>query len=83
MIDQQDWRTESYRGVDVHVTALLHAKSSSVWDFTVRISQPGDDPGTGSELIAQAGDDADFPSPEKAVEAGFIKGYSMVDELLK
>jgi hypothetical protein len=83
MIDQQDWRTEAYRGLDVHVTALPHAKSSAVWDFTVRISQPGDDPGAGSELIAQAGDDADFPSPEAAVEAGFIKGYSMVDELLK
>jgi hypothetical protein len=82
MNDRQDWHTESYKGMEVHVTALVHEGSQSEWDFTVRITQPGDDAGSASELTAQSGDDADYPSREAAVEAGFIKGYTMVDELL-
>ncbi|MEN3293039.1 MAG: hypothetical protein V7642_2292 [Burkholderiales bacterium] len=83
MADQQDWRTESYKGMDVHVTALPHDPSGSRWDYTVRISQPGEDSSSESELTAESGDDADYPSKEEAVQAGFAKGYAMVDELLK
>jgi hypothetical protein len=49
----------------------------------VRISQPGEDSSSESELTAESGDDADYPSKEEAVQAGFAKGYAMVDELLK
>jgi hypothetical protein len=83
MAAEQDWRTESYKGMDVHVSPLPHDGSDSLWDYTVRVSQPGDDPGAESELVAQSGDDADYPTPEAAVEAGFIKGYALVDQLLK
>jgi hypothetical protein len=81
MDDLQDWRTEFYRGMDVHVTALPHG-DSALWDYTVRITQPGEDPGSSNELVAQSGDDADYPSREAAVEAGFRKGYAMVDQML-
>lgn len=83
MKDGQDWQTDSYRGMDVHVTALQHDPSSSRWDYTVRIAQPGEDSSSESELTAESGDDTDYPTKEAAVEAGFAKGYAMVDELLK
>jgi hypothetical protein len=83
MAYEQDWRTESYKGMDVHVSALPRNDSHSSWDYTVRVTQPGDDSGTESELTAESGDDADYSSEEAAVEAAFVKGYSLVDELLK
>ncbi|RJG06089.1 hypothetical protein D3870_08790 [Noviherbaspirillum cavernae] len=82
MAFEQDWRTELYKGMEVHVTALPRDDANSVWDYSVRISQPGDDAGSESELSAQSGDDADYPSEEEAVQAGFVKGYAMVDRLL-
>ncbi|KIF81501.1 hypothetical protein [Noviherbaspirillum autotrophicum] len=80
---KQDWRTESYKGMEVHVCALRHSDVPARWDFTVRITQPGEDSGSESELTAESGDDTDYPSREAAVQAGFEKGYAMVDELLK
>lgn len=79
----QDWRTESYRGMEVHVSALPRDASGSSWDYTVRISQPGDDAASESELVAESGDDADYPSEQAAVEAAFMKAYAMVDRLLE
>jgi hypothetical protein len=78
---RQDWRTEFYKGMDVHVTALPRDAAGSGWDYSVRVSQPGDDAGSESELVAESGDDADYPSEEAAVQAGFAKGYEMVDRL--
>jgi hypothetical protein len=83
MTNEQDWQTESYKGLDVHVTALPHDPSRSSWDYTIRIAQPGDDSSSESELTAESGDDADYPNKEAAVQAAFAKAYSMVDELLK
>ena len=82
MNDEQDWHTEFYRGMDVHVSALPHDEKHSAWDYTVRISQPGDDAGSASELAAQSGDDADYATREAAIEAALAKGYAMVDALL-
>ncbi|HYD95940.1 MAG TPA: hypothetical protein VEC01_11485 [Noviherbaspirillum sp.] len=79
MTSEQDWQTEYYKGMDVHVTAL--PRSDTSWDFTVRVTQPGEDSASEAELAAASGDDGDFPSREAAVEAGFVKGYSMVDAL--
>jgi hypothetical protein len=83
MTNEQDWHTESYKGMDVHVTALPHDASRSSWDYTIRIAQPGEDSSSESELTAESGDDADYPSEEAAVQAGFVKAYSMVDALLR
>lgn len=83
MIAKQDWRTESYKGMDVHVCALRRTDVPARWDYTVRITQPGEDSSSESELTAESGDDADYPSREAAVQAAFAKGYAMVDELLK
>jgi len=83
MEPQQDWQTESYKDMEVHVTALARDEAQTTWDYSVRITQPGEDAGTASELTAQSGDDADYPSREAAVDAGFVRGYAMVDALLK
>jgi hypothetical protein len=83
MVEEQDWRTESYRGMEVHVSALPHKDAGSVWDYTVRVAQPGDDSSAEGEIVSQSGDDGDYLSKEAAIEAGFTKGYSIVDELLK
>ncbi|HEY8609577.1 MAG TPA: hypothetical protein VIM12_20865 [Noviherbaspirillum sp.] len=80
MANTQDWRTETYKGMEVHVTPL--PRDGGQWDFSVRVGWPGEDSSTGSELNAAAGDDADYPSREAAVAAGFAKGYRMVDEML-
>lgn len=80
--DGQDWQTDFYKGMDVHVTALPHENKRARWDFSVRIAQPGEDAGSASELAASAGDEADYATPEEAISAGFAKGYSMVDALL-
>lgn len=83
MAYEQDWHTEIYKGMEVHVTALPRDDVGASWDFTVRITQPGDDAGSQSELAGQSGDDADYPSEEAALQAGFVKGYALVDELQK
>lgn len=79
----QDWHTEAYKGMEVHVTALARDESLTSWDYTVRVTQPGDDSTSESELTTASGDDADFPSEDAAVEAGFVKGYSMVDAMFQ
>ena len=76
----QNWRTEQYKGRDVHVTALPHGDTKK-WDFTVRVTDPGADSSSLSELAAGSGDDDDFPDEEAAVQAGFVKGYALVDNL--
>jgi hypothetical protein len=81
MEQKQDWHTEAYKGMEVHVTALPRDDEGSAWDFTVRVTQPGDDSTAEAELTAESGDDADYASEEDAVEAGFVKGYSMVDAM--
>lgn len=81
MEPNQNWHTEAYKGMEVHVTALLRDGPTSSWDYTVRVTQPGDDAASESELTAESGDNADYASEEEAVEAGFVKGYTMVDAL--
>lgn len=81
MTFEQSWRTEYYRGMDVHVSALPRNARHTSWDYTVRVTQPGEDAGSESELTTQSGDD-DFSSEEAAIQAAFLKGYSMVDGLL-
>lgn len=81
MTMEQNWHTEEYRGMDIHVTALPHRDGEAKWDYTVRIAYPGEDAGAAAELAARSGDDGDYSSAEKAIEAGFIKGHAMVDRL--
>jgi hypothetical protein len=80
MTVQQSWRTEQYKGLDVHVTALPHGDTEK-WDYTVRITDPGADSSSLSALAAGSGDDDDFSTEEAAVQAGFVKGYALVDKL--
>lgn len=81
MSAQQDWHTESYKGMDVYVTALARDPSGTLWDYSVRVIWPAIDPTSASEIVEQSGDDADYQSKEAAIEAGFVKGYAMVDRL--
>ncbi|RJF96076.1 hypothetical protein [Noviherbaspirillum saxi] len=85
MAQQQDWHTEEYRGIEVHVSPLPRNKNKTSWDYSVRVAERGDDSGSASEVSAQSGDEgveAGYPSAEAAVEAGFKKGYAMVDAML-
>jgi len=82
MANQQDWHTEEYRGIEVHVSPLARGGDQASWDYTIRIAERGEDAGSASELSAASGDDGDFPSAEAAVEAGFKKAYEMVDAML-
>ncbi|HYC41610.1 MAG TPA: hypothetical protein VEB70_01335 [Noviherbaspirillum sp.] len=83
MQQDQDWHTEAYKGMEVHVTALPKDERGKAWDYTVRVTQPGDDSSSEAELTAESGDDRDFPTEEAAVEAGFMRGYSMVDAMFQ
>lgn len=80
MTAQQSWRTEQYKGLDVHVTALPHGDTKK-WDYTVRVTDPGADSSALASLAAGSGDDDDFSTEEAAVQAGFVKGYALVDKL--
>ncbi|OGB26868.1 MAG: hypothetical protein A3I66_21700 [Burkholderiales bacterium RIFCSPLOWO2_02_FULL_57_36] len=82
MIVPQSWRTEEYKGLDVHVTALPHGDTEK-WDYTVRISDPGADSSSFSMLTGGSGDDDDYSTEEAAVQAGFMRGYALVDKLMK
>jgi hypothetical protein len=82
MTTPQNWRTEQYKGLQVHVTALPHGHTKK-WDYTVRITNPAGDSSSFSALAAGSGDDDDFPTEEAAVQAGFVKGYALVDTLSK
>lgn len=81
MEKQQNWSTELYKGMDVHVTVLQKEDGSRKWDYTVRISEEGVDASAQSELIAASGDDADYGSANEALAAGFAKGYAMVSQI--
>lgn len=81
MADEQDWQTESYKGMDIFVTALPHEGSASLWDYTVRVAWPGEDATSEGEVVGKSGDDGDYPSREAAVQAGLLKGYALVDQL--
>ena len=83
MTNRQSWKTEEYKGMDVHVTALPHGDAKCKWDYTVRVTDPGIDSSTMSALAAASGDDADYSTEDDAVQAGFAKGYALVDMLKK
>ena len=85
MEQQQNWSTELYKGLEVHVTALKKdtATSGNIWDYTIRICEPGVDATAESDLLTAAGDNDDYASQEEALAAGFEKAYAMVDELQK
>ena len=83
MEPKQDWHTEEYKGMEVHVTALARGDAQAGWDYTVRVTQPGEDASSESELTVESGDDADYTSEDAAVEAGFVKGYALVDALFR
>lgn len=83
MASEQDWQTELYKDMEIFVTALPHKGSHTLWDYAVRIAWPGEDPSSDSEVIGKSGDDGNFPSTEAAIEAGFLKGYTLVDNLSK
>jgi hypothetical protein len=83
MAYEQDWQTDLYKGMEVHVSALARDDTRKSWDFSVRIAQPGEDASSESELAAESGDDANYPSKSAAITAGFARGYAMVDALLK
>ena len=78
---QENWSTELYKGMEVHVTTLQKEDAKHQWDYTVRICEPGVDATAESELAAESGDDADYISANEALAAGFAKGYAMVNEL--
>lgn len=67
----------------MHVTALRKEEPPQLWDYSVRICEPGVDASAESELAAESGDDADYDTAEEALEAGFSRGYELVDELRK
>jgi hypothetical protein len=81
MEQQQNWSTEQYKGMDVHVSVLQKEDGSHQWDYTVRISEPGADSSAESELSAESGDDGDYASPEEALAAGLKRGYALVDQM--
>ena len=79
----QEWRTEEYKGMDIHVSALPHEEDGNKWDYTIRIAQPGADSSAAAELAAGSGDDDDYYDREQAIAAGLRKGQAMVDRLVK
>ncbi len=83
MEQQQNWSTELYKEMEVHVTTLQKENTPNRWDFTVRICEPGVDATAASELAAKSGDDDDYFCMNDALAAGFAKGYAMVNEMRK
>ncbi|RQO36135.1 hypothetical protein DBR37_07340 [Herminiimonas sp. KBW02] len=83
MEKQQNWSTELYQGLDVHVTTLQKEAPPQLWDYTVRVCEPGLDASAESELAAESGDDADYASAAEALAAGFSRGYALVDRIRK
>ncbi len=79
MASEQDWQTELYKDMEIFVTALPHAGDASLWDYTVRVAWPGEDPSSDSEVVIKSGDDGDYATREAAIEAGFVKGHVLVD----
>ncbi|WP_293778061.1 hypothetical protein [uncultured Oxalicibacterium sp.] len=82
MEQQQNWSTELYKGLEVHVAPLKkERKTGNLWDYTVRICEPAADSSAQSDLLTASGDDGDYASEEEALAAGFEKGYALVDQL--
>ena len=81
MDKQQNWSTELYHDMEVHVTVLRKGNALHQWDYTVRVCEPGVDATAESELVAESGDDMDYASQSEALAAGFAKGYAMVDQI--
>jgi hypothetical protein len=83
MTPAQEWRTEEYKGLDIHVSALPHEQQRDKWDYTVRIAQPGVDAAAAAELAAGSGDDDDYSDAEQAIAAGLKRGQAIVDKLVE
>ncbi|GGI16054.1 hypothetical protein [Oxalicibacterium faecigallinarum] len=85
MEQQQNWSTELYKGLEIHVATLKNSGDGSdhPWDYTIRICEPGVDATAESDLLTAAGDDGDYATAEEAFAAGFKKGYALVDSLKK
>ncbi|MFP3889972.1 hypothetical protein [uncultured Ralstonia sp.] len=89
---EANWRTELYQDFDVYVLAIPRAERAAgkgkakpapaQWDFVVRVCESGADPTAVETLVAHSHDEHPLPSREDAEDAGFARGYGLVDGLL-
>ncbi|MHA6913933.1 hypothetical protein ACQUJO_12430 [Ralstonia pseudosolanacearum] len=90
MTVEANWRTELYKDFDVYVLAIPRAarasgkaaKSAALWDFVVRVCESGADPTAVETLVAHSHDERPLPTRGAAEDAGFARGYGLVDVLL-
>lgn len=89
MTVEANWRTELYKDFDVYVLAIPRAarpgkaaKPAAQWDFVVRVCESGADPTAVETLVAHSHDERPLPTREAAEDAGFSRGYGLVDVLL-
>jgi hypothetical protein len=84
--NQQEWKTQEYRGKQVHVCAALRVNRNEAlpghgqqWDFKVRITENGAGPAA-HEIASAESDPESFYSTQAVTEdLGFTKGRGLVD----
>lgn len=88
-MQQQDWRVESYRGMDAYVLVVSQhdAVAGSVgdtqtWGYEVRIAQDGMDPADAGDTEILTSGAHVFATRHAAEVAAFATAYEWVDKLV-
>jgi hypothetical protein len=85
---QDEWRVESYRGVDVYVLVsrvasdgVAQIAAPSQWGYEVRICQEGADPSDAGDIEVLSSGEYRFATRHAAEVAAFNAAYMQVDKL--
>jgi hypothetical protein len=83
-----EWRVESYRGLDVYVlvskvasNGVAQISAPSQWAYEVRICQEGGDPSDAGDIEVLSSGEYRFATRHAAEVAAFNAAYMQVDKL--
>ncbi|MBY4945701.1 hypothetical protein K6V92_03575 [Cupriavidus respiraculi] len=78
---QDEWRVESYRGLDVYVLVSAVRGDEQQWGYEVRIAQEGADPSDAGDTEVLSSGEYRFTTRHAAEVAAFNAAYMQVDKL--
>ncbi|WP_423193046.1 hypothetical protein [Cupriavidus sp. H18C2] len=88
-MEQEDWRTEGYRGMDAYVLVTSHHDTTAgsvgdtqTWGYEVRVAQEGMDPSDAGDTERVGSGIHVFATRHAAEVAAFAAAYALIDKLV-
>jgi len=88
-MQQEDWRTEGYRGMDAYVRVVSHHDTmagsvgdTQTWGYEVRVAQEGADPADAGDTEVLLSGAHVFATRHAAEVAAFAAAYALIDKLV-